>query len=75
MRAYEFYATPEDGIIRIPEQYKNKITTSVKVIVLEEKTLYLNEKEANERCKSDSLLSPTMTTKGWKFDRGEANER
>lgn len=75
MQAYEFYAKPENGVIRIPEEYRNKITSAVKVIVLEEKSWKLNGEEANNRRKSDLLLTPTMSTKDWRFNREEANER
>ncbi len=36
MQTYEFYATPKDGVIHIPDKYKDKIITNVKVIILEE---------------------------------------
>ena len=75
MQAYEFYATPEDGKIPIPDKYKNLITESVMVIVLEKKTLRLKRKEANNRKKTDLLPPPIMKTKGWKFNREQANER
>ena len=42
MQAYEFYTTAENGIIRIPEKYKNKIGSKFKVIILEDK-ISLNE--------------------------------
>jgi len=72
MQAYEFYATPENGSIKIPEKYRDKITSGVKVILLEEKFI---GKEANTRHKSNLLLTPTLNTKDWKFSREEANER
>jgi len=72
MHAYEFYATPENGSIKIPEKYRDKITSGVKVILLENK---LSEKGADARHKSDLLLTPTLNTKNWKFSREEANER
>lgn len=75
MQAYEFYATPENGIIQIPEQYRKKITANVKVILLEEKQWEFNGEKADIRNKSDLLLSPTMSTKGWRFNREAANER
>jgi hypothetical protein len=73
MQAYEFYATPENGTITIPERYKSRITTGVKVIILDEKS-YKPDK-VNVRHKSDLLLPPSIDTKGWKFSREEANER
>ena len=75
MQAYEFYATPENGVIRIPEQYRHKITTGVKVIILEEKITESTNGKNKSRNKSDLLLPPTLNTKSWKFNREEANER
>ena len=75
MQAYEFYATPENGTIKIPEQYRKRITSGVKVILLEEKSFGYSEKTATALRKSDLLLSPSMDTKGWRFSREEANER
>ena len=71
MQAYEFYATPENGIIKIPEQFRNRITSGVKVVLFEEKKF--GGEEAGRRT---DLLSPvSIDTRGWKFDREEANER
>lgn len=75
MQTYEFYTTPEDGIIRIPEQYRHKINSNIKVIILEETPWKFNRAEENAQHKSDLLLSPTMNTKNWKFNREAANER
>jgi hypothetical protein len=75
MEAYQFYAKPEDGVIRIPDEYKHKIIDKVKVIVLEEKLWKFDREEANARNKSDLLLPPTMKTKGWKYIREEFDER
>jgi hypothetical protein len=75
MQAYEFYAKPENGSIPIPEQYRNLITDDVMVIVLEKKALKSNRNEAVPRKKTDLLPPPIMKTKGWRFNREEANER
>jgi len=75
MQAYEFYTKPEDGMIRIPEQYINQITDNVLVIVLEKAQTALNREEANARKKTDLLSPPSLKTKGWKFNREEANAR
>jgi len=47
MQAFEFYATPENGFITIPAQYKNRVTSDVKVILLESKPFKFNREEAN----------------------------
>ena len=75
MQAYEFVAKPENGAIPIPEEFKNLITSSVKVIVLETKPNGLGLQEINKKCKSDLLLPPALDTKSWKFNREDANER
>ena len=73
MQAYEFLAKPENGAIPIPEEFRNKITSNVKVIVLEMNPFGV--KEINKGYKTDLLLPPVLDTKGWKFSRKEANER
>ena len=75
MEAYEFYAKPENGMIEIPERYKNRILSDIKVIILDEKPWKFDREEATARRKSDLLLPPILDTKGWKFNREEANER
>ena len=75
MQAYEFYAKPEDGVIPIPDKYKNQITSSVKVIVLEHISDAFSGEKSNAIRKSDLLLAPTLDTRGFKFDREDANER
>lgn len=74
MQAYKFYTTPKNGIIKIPKQYKNKINSNVKVILLEQNQHNPKEEKQSYR-KSDLLLPPTMNTEGWVFNRDEANER
>ena len=75
MQAYEFYATPENGSIKIPEQFRNKIISGVKVILLEEKPWKFDREEANARRRTDLLSTLSIDTRGWKFDKEEANER
>ena len=75
MEAYEFYATPDDGKINIPEQYRSKITSGVRVILLEENSHSTDKRSTSSTRKSDLLLPPTAKTTGWKFNREEANAR
>ena len=75
MEAYEFYATPENGSILIPEKYRRKISSGVKVILLDQNPRKSEQRKAKPKKKSDMLLPPTAKTKGWKFDREEANAR
>ncbi|MDR2600812.1 MAG: hypothetical protein LBC73_11130 [Oscillospiraceae bacterium] len=74
MQAYEFYTTPENGVITIPEQFRRRITAGVKVILLQQ-NMSDSKNDAYVSHKSDLLLSPTMSTVGWSFNREEANER
>ena len=75
MQAYEFHATPKNGILEIPERYKNKIKSEVKVILLEGSPWKFDREEANARRRTDLLSPLSIDTRGWKFDKEEANER
>jgi len=66
MQAYEFYAITENGFIRIPDEYKKKLGEKVKVIVVNDE---------NSDLDWDELFPPMINTKGFKFNREEANER
>jgi hypothetical protein len=75
VETFEFYAIPENGVIRIPSEYRHKLLEPVKVIVQKETPLGLDDGDVRGQQKSDRLLPPTMRTKGWRFNRDEANER
>ena len=36
MQAYEFYAMSKNGVIHIPNEYRNKISNKFKVIILDD---------------------------------------
>jgi hypothetical protein len=68
MQAYEFSSVIEsDGIIHIPSQYLQNISSPVKVILL------ANNQTQNKTGKIFSAIK--LKTKGFKFDRDAANER
>jgi len=75
MEAYEFYATPENGTILIPKRLRRKVTSNVKVILLEQNSRKASSRKATSSLRSDLLLAPTIKTNGWKFNREEANAR
>ena len=75
MQAYEFHAKLENGFIRVPEKYRNKITSDVKVILVEEKIAVFDKETANTPKRTDLLSPISIDTRGWKFDKEEANER
>ena len=69
MQAYEFSSVVEgNGIIRIPEQYLRNISSPVKVIV------FTND-EIQSSVKRKHFSAIKIRTKGFKFDRDDANER
>jgi hypothetical protein len=74
MQAYEFYATPENGTIKLPDKIKDKITSGVKVILLEHQLKNL-DMEIKTLKRTDSLSRVSIDTRGWVFDKEEANER
>jgi ribosomal protein L31E len=68
MQTYEFNTIIHDGIIRIPKQYLDKQLSSIKVII------FPNINDTNmERGKKFTAMK--LKTKGFKFNREEANER
>jgi len=67
MQAVEFNATVKNGVIPIPNQYKNSVSDKVRVIVFSE--IY------RERLKKKKIYSIGIDMTGYKFDREEANER
>jgi hypothetical protein len=69
MQAYEFTSTVKNGVIPIPELYRNKISSAVKVIVLSG----TKPAHTDKRKKSFHYLGIDMT--GFIFDREEAHER
>lgn len=75
MQTYEFFAIPENGVIFLPENLKDRITSTVKVFVMEVTTEKADDDKNNSPPKSSLILPPTLDTRGWKFDREEANER
>ena len=69
MRAYEFQTSVNNGIIHIPVEYRNKISSKVKVILLSEEPI----KKINE--KKIMFNAMKLDTRGFVFNREEANER
>jgi hypothetical protein len=68
MQAYEFSSVIEDdGIIHIPSQYLQNISSPVKIILL------ANTETQNKKGEIFSAIK--LKTKGFKFDRDVANER
>ena len=68
MQAYEFNSVVEkEGIIHIPQRILDDISSPVRVIIL------ADEKAGNNVKGDFSALS--LETKGFKFNREEANER
>jgi hypothetical protein len=69
MQAIEFDSVIENGIIRVPEQYREIISSPVRGIVLTDEVISHSER------KKVSFDAISIDTKGFKFDREEANAR
>jgi len=67
MEAFEFHTTAKDGIIKIPEKYKKRLTKNIKVIVLTD--------DSAKESDTESFPFFGIKTNGYIFDREEANER
>ena len=64
MQAYEFYAKPKNGVIQIPEQYKNQIADNVLVIILEKEPLKFNRNESKTQKKNGFIVPSHAKNKG-----------
>ncbi|OGB83887.1 hypothetical protein A3F66_02740 [candidate division TM6 bacterium RIFCSPHIGHO2_12_FULL_32_22] len=71
MRAIEFVANVEDGVIKVPKKYQAQLGDNFRVIILQEESSTAKKKSGKKR----SLTAFRITTKDLKFDRDEANER
>ena len=67
MQAYEFDSTVYNGVIHIPEQYRDKMPYNVKVIVLAH--------EEQPKAGDKKFTAIQLRTKGFRFNREESNER
>ncbi len=69
MEAFQFTTKAKDGNIKIPEKYLNSLKEEFTVIIL------LEKKEKKVSKVSRELKAVKIKTKGFKFDREEANRR
>ena len=67
MYTIEFEAKVNDGTIKVPDKYKNRLGNNVKVIIL--------AKEDNEKITTKGFSTVKLKTKDFIFDREAANER
>ncbi|MEW6378081.1 MAG: hypothetical protein AB1611_00585 [bacterium] len=68
MKAIEFKARVDKGVIKIPDEFRNKIDHEVRVILL-------LEEEKKEYVGKPRFTAVKIKTKSFKFNREEANER
>ena len=69
MQAYEFDAVVKNGVINIPEKYLDKQLSFIRVILLTKSDDVLPVK------KEGKFSAMRLKTKGFTFNREEANER
>ena len=77
MSVIQFESVVEDNLIRIPEEYVNIIHSGTKVMVRSHNN---QQPIRNNRAEAGALLPDDFTafridTRGFKFNREEANER
>lgn len=70
MEAIEFVAKAEKGSIKIPKEYRGQLQEQFRVIILQEMPTI----KKTVRKKRD-LTAAKIKTKGFKFNREEANAR
>ena len=71
MQAIEFVAKAEKGTIKIPKEYQGQLQDQFRVIILQETVT--TQKKASR--KKRTLTAVQIKTKGFKFNRDEANAR
>jgi hypothetical protein len=69
MKAYEFDTVVKNGVINIPKKYLDKQLSYIRVIVLSKSDEVLSVK------KERKFSAMRLKTKGFTFNREEANER
>ena len=74
MSVTQFETTREGNLIRIPEQYMDKIPAVITVSFVDVEEPQLKPKIRKELPSIDEF-PPILDTRGWKFDRDEANAR
>ena len=72
MRAIEFVTKAKDGVIKIPKEYLNNLHHEIRVIILINPD---SEIKAINKTKAPRFTALKITTKGFNFDRDEANKR
>jgi hypothetical protein len=67
MSAYQFNAIIKDGAIRVPDEYAGRLTSKVRVVVM----------PVSGKVEDKASLFPDLhlDTRGYRFDREEANAR
>jgi hypothetical protein len=71
----QFESVVEDGIIRIPEQYVEDVPSLVRVTLVPADKAHVRARTKEGPFTSDDFIALKIDTRGWKFDREEANER
>ena len=76
-QAIQFETVVESGIIRIPEQYIKIVPANVKVTLAPANRSRITEstKAFAGVLSKDDFSALEIDTRGWKFNREEANER
>lgn len=69
MKAIQFVANEENGVINVPTEYAGKLGEELQVIIL------IREKKLKKSSKKSLPRSLQISTQDLVFDRDEANER
>jgi hypothetical protein len=75
-RAIQFETVVDGDIIRIPVQYRGQVPASVRVTLMPADEIRLGFRpKTRDRPSGIDEFPALLDTRGWKFDREEANER
>ena len=77
MTAIQFETVVVDNMIRIPDQYTAEVPSSVRVTIMPaaESKIRFSPKSKAGKLPADAFTALKLDTRGYKFNREEANER
>ncbi len=76
MQALEFIATVEDGVIKLPKKYVGKFRDPVRIILLTDEAATIEASSSKKKPKRKrEFKAVVLDTRGFIFNRDEANER
>ena len=77
MQTIEFQSVVENDVIRIPEAYRGAFTTPIRVMICtdDQPNPKIHHRTKTKPLTPSDFSALHLDTRGWKFNREEADER